>query len=169
MGLFQWWKRSPRERVRDRAEAMIRRTLASLSLPSLEIEPQLWSVVGDVRHKYRMAEYLWPDGPMIHCVASCEIIVERDWLPRELMLVVLEENHWIEDCSFRLTPKQGDRILALGRVIDSRYFPEAELGPLVTSMLHRMQVMVTKLYGMGLIIEGPDREERPQPPQRHSQ
>lgn len=167
MNPLRWLFRSPRERVQVKSEAMIRRSLASLSLPSLEIEPGLWSVVGDVRHNYRVSAHLWSEGPMIHCVASCEIIVERDLLPRDLMLVVLEENHWIEDGSYRLVPSGGDRILALGRVIDTRHFPEAELGPLAALLLHRMQVMVTKLYGLGLIIDGPAGERDHKPHRKH--
>lgn len=167
MNLFGWWKQTPREREKANAESMIRRVLPTLTLPSLEVEPGLWSVVGDVKHKYRVVCYLWVEDAMVHCVAASEIIVERGLLPRDLMLVVLEENFFFPDGSFRLIPQNEDRILGLARTVDSRYFRVEELGPLVMLLVDRMQRIVTKLYGLGLIIEGPDRQFQHTRPSRY--
>ena len=50
----------------------------------------------------------------------------------------------------------------LGRVIDTRWFPESELPHLGETLIERLQRMVTKLYGMGLIISGPEANEKNQ-------
>ncbi len=83
------------------------------------------------------------------------------------MLVVLEENFFFPDGSFRLIPQNEDRILGLARTVDSRCFRDEELGPLVMLLVDRMQRMVTKLYGLGLIIEGPDRQFQHTRPSRY--
>lgn len=96
--------------------------------------------------------HLWAVDHQIHLMVACEIVVERGLFPQELLLLLLEDNHRFEDGSFRLVPQEDSRVVVLGRIVDSRTFPEAELQPLGESLLQRMQEMVTKLYGMGLII-----------------
>jgi hypothetical protein len=73
---------------------------------------------------------------------------------------VLEENHRCEDGSFRLVPREGNRLVVLGRTIDTRNFPECAMQHLGEVLIERMQRMVCKLYAMGLIISGPEPREK---------
>lgn len=76
-------------------------------------------------------------------------------------MILLEENHRCEDGSFRLVPRDEQRLVALGRTIDTRTFPEKDMHPLGEVLIERMQRMVCKLYGMGLIISGPEQPQHP--------
>jgi hypothetical protein len=164
MSLLGWFSRSPRERSQVKSEAIIRRLLRQFMLPSLVVRPGHWSVVGERRHTYRPSLHMWAEYHQIHLMVACEIIVERGLLPQELLLLLLEDNHRFEDGAFRLVPQDDSRVVVLGRIVDTRTFPEAELRPLGESLLQRMQAMVTKLYGMGLIIAGTESEQEVQRP-----
>lgn len=159
MSLLGWFSRSPRERAQVKSEAMICRVLRMFSFPTLEVSPGHWSVVGERRHTYRPTLHMWAVDHQIHLMVACEIVVERGLFPQELLLLLLEDNHRFEGGSFRLVPQEDSRVVVLGRIVDSRTFPEAELQPLGESLLQRMQEMVTKLYGMGLIIAGSEPEQ----------
>ena len=162
MNLFQWLLGSRRERPQVETERLICRVLKSFALPTLETEPGLWSVVAERRDTYRVSLFLWAVDAKLHCMAGCEIAMERELVPRELMLQLLEENHRCEDSSFRLVTREDQRRVVLGRVIDTRWFPESELPHLGETLIERLQRMVTKLYGMGLIISGPEANEKNQ-------
>lgn len=151
MGWFNWWRN---ERPQITSERIIGRVLRQFRLPTNEIEPGLWSVTAERRDTYQVSLYLWAEDEQIHLAAACQILVERDLIPRELTLQLLEENHRLAIGSFRLAPQEQSRRVVLGRVVDSQSFPERELLPLGETLIERMQRMVCKLYGMGLIIAG---------------
>lgn len=157
--LTSLFSRTSSGRDHVRSEAIIRRVLRQFAWPTHELAPGHWSVVGERRHTYRPTLHLWAVDHQIHLMVACEIIVERGLFPQELLLLLLEDNHRFEDGSFRLVPQEDSRVVVLGRIVDSRAFLESELQPLGESLLQRMQAMVTKLYGMGLIIAGTEPEQ----------
>ena len=154
-----WLNRSSSGRDQQRSEAIIRRMLRAFGSSVIEVGPGHWGVVGERRHTYRVTLHVWAEGRMIHLMVACEIVVERGLFPQELLLLLLEENHRFGDGSFRLVPQEDSRVVVLGRIVDTRTFHEEDLRPLGESLLQRMQAMVTKLYGMGLIIAGTEREQ----------
>ena len=122
----------------------------------------MWSVAGARLDTYRVSLHLWAQDHMIHLMASSELAIERDLIPRELSLTVLEENHRCEEGSFRLVPQEENRLVVLGRVIDARSFPESQICHLGETLIEKMQRMINKLYGMGLIISGNEEiEDKP--------
>ena len=155
---LSWFSHFSSQREQMRSEAIIRRVLRRFMLPTLEVRSGHWSVVGERRHTYRPTLHLWAEDHTIRLMVACEIVVERGLFPQELLLLLLEDNHRFEDGSFRLVPQEDSRVVVLGRIVETRTFPEAELRPLGESLLQRMQAMVTKLYGMGLIISGTESE-----------
>ena len=159
MNLFRWLYRPSRKRDQTRSEDCIRRVLKSFRLPVVEGESGLWSVVGKRQDTYRVSLHLWAQDHMIHLMASSELAIERDLIPQELAFSLLEENHRCEEGSFRLVPQEEKRLVVLGRVIDTRSFPESQLCHLGETLIEKMQRMINKLYGMGLIISGNEETE----------
>lgn len=160
MSLLRWFNRSARQREQTKSEAVIRRVIRSFQLPTLEVESGLWSITAERRNTYQVSLFLWAQDEKICCMAGCEIAIERNLIPRELALILLEENHRGEEGSFRLVPRDEQRLVVLGRTIDTRTFPERDMHHLGEALIERMQRMVCKLYGMGLIISGPEQPER---------
>lgn len=159
MNLFDWFRRAVRRPVQATSEAVIRRVVRSLTLPAMEIEPGLWSVTAERRNTYRVTLYLWAQEEKIHCKAACGMSIERDLIPRELLLLLLEENHRFDDGAFRLSPHGDRHTVVFGRVVDTRAVSESELRLLGETLIERMQRMVCKLYSMDLIISGPEPRE----------
>ena len=159
MNLFRWLYRPSKQRDQTKSEACIRRVVKSFRLPVVEGEPGMWSVVGERHDTYRVSLHLWAQDHMIHLMAGSELVVERDLLPQELAFTLLEENHRCEEGSFRLVPQEENRLVVLGRVIDARSFPEAQMCHLGETLIEKMQRMINKLYAMGLIISGNEESE----------
>ena len=160
MNLFRWFNRPSRQRAATKSEAVIRRVVQSFRGPTMEVEPGLWSVTAERRNTYQVSLFLWAQDESICCMAGCEIAIERDLIPRELALMLLEENHRFEAGSFRLVPRDEKRLVVLGRTIDTRTFPEQDMHHLGEVLIEHMQRMVCKLYGMELIISGSEQPER---------
>jgi hypothetical protein len=155
MSLFRWFNRSVKQREQTKSEAIIRRVVRLFDLPVVESEPGLWSVVGTCRDTYRVCLFIWADERKLNFMATCQLSVERELLPRELLLTVLEENHRLEQGAFRLVPREDRRLLVLGQILDNDIFSEPKLFHLGQTLIERMQRMVCKLYGMELILDGP--------------
>jgi hypothetical protein len=159
MNLFQWFGRSDRASAQTKSERVIRRVVRLFDLPTMEVETGLWCVAAERRNTYRVSLFLWAKEEKLHCMAGCELSIERDFIPRELLLVLLEENHRLDSGSFRLVPRDERDLVVLGQVIDTRTIPESDLLPLGKALIERLQQMVCKLYAMDLIISGTEPDE----------
>lgn len=163
MSILRRWFGAP-VRPQVHSEQLIARVSKSLAFPSVETQPGLWSVIAAPLDTYRVSLFLWAQERLIHLMASSEARIERDLLPRELMLLLLEENHRSHDGAFRLACQNDDRLVAFGTTVDTRFFPENELKALAETLIERMQRMVHRLHAMGLIIDGPHPIKKDQQP-----
>lgn len=151
MNLFRWlnpqrgWKPS-------QTETAIRRILPLFSLPHAELEPGLWCVTAERRHTYQVNLFLWEKDTAICCAASSELSIERDLIPRELALVLLEENHQSETGSYSLVPADGNRLVVLAQQIDPRFVSCTQIKSMCDVLINQMQQTLCKLYAKELII-----------------
>lgn len=153
MSLFRWFDGSHSQ---AKSEAIIRRVMSRMPYPMMEIERGLVSVTADRRDTYQVSLFAMVDDEKISFMAASGISVERDLIPRELILLLLEENHRYVHGSFQLVTLDENRQVVLGRTVDPRYYPEAKMKRLGESLIENMQKMVRKLYAMGVIISGPE-------------
>jgi hypothetical protein len=153
MSLFQWFYGASSQ---AKSEAIIRRVMSRMPYPMIEIDRGLVSVTAERRDTYQVRLFAMVDNERISFIAASGIAIERDLIPRELVLLLLEENHRYQHGSFRLMPQDEHQQLMLGRTLDPRHYPEAKMKPLGESLIENMQKMVRKLYVMGLIINGPE-------------
>lgn len=137
-------------------EQTVRRVAQSFGLPAMLSERGVWNIAAARRNTYRVSLHLWAMEHSISFMAASQLLIERDWLPRELLLLLLEENHRIPEGSFRLTPQGTRRYVVLGRVVNAHTFPETQMKALGESLIARMQQMITTLYARELIIAGPE-------------
>lgn len=151
LGLFRWLTSSPAK--------VARRVAHSIGLPVVKGDRGVWNVAACVRNTYRVSLHIWCVGDAIFFMASSQIRIERDFLLREFLLCLLEENHVFQDASFRLVPCGTERCVVLGRVVDFRHFPEALMKDLSENLIAKMQQMIAMLYARGLIIPGPEPAE----------
>lgn len=145
-----------RETPAQRSDRLIRETLRTSSLPVVDLGDGMRAVVAPPRNTYRTKVYVWPRGRFVRCQAATDMVIERDLLGREMMLQILEANGPDQPGVFWLVPDNDDRVVCLGSEVDSRETTAAELQELIGDLLARFERMVTRLYAMGLIIEGPE-------------
>lgn len=157
MNLFHWVCQLTGRRRESKSEAIVRRVARSFPYPATEIEPGLWDILSEQRDTYQVSLFLWAEGEMICLRTACELSIERDLILREMMLLLLEENHKLPHGSFRLVPSDEKRLVVLGASLDTRHVPESKLRSVGEMAIENMQRMICKLYAMGLIISG--REE----------
>lgn len=150
---FSWFRRWP---AQSDGGAKVRRIAKRFGVPVLQSSPGIWSVTADRRNTYRVSLFLWCEENEIQLRAGCEILIERDLIPRDLAIVLLEENHEREVGSFQFVPQDSERFVVLGHSVIWRHWSDDGLLMLGRGMIERMQLMVCKLYAKGLIISGPE-------------
>lgn len=154
---MMFWARNE-QRAESAAKALAARVARAISPAALEHREGLFCVAYPRRHSYQVSLHLWTEGADLHLVAASDLVVERDWLPRELLLVLLEDQLSFPAGTYYLVPQGTARIVGLRRIVDTRTFPEAELKSLGESLAGRMQLVLTQLYARELILRRDDHE-----------
>lgn len=133
----------------------LQRIAHSFSMPAVACENGSWVVACSDRNTYRVILTIWANGTTMYLIAGSELVVDRDLLPRELAIVLLEENHGFAAGSFRLIPRGERRYVALGSIVDARTMPDSDVQAIGWALITKMQQTITKLYARELIIAGP--------------
>ena len=98
---------------------IVGRVARSLELPIVDSGQGVWSMAAERRNSYRVSLHIWPEETLVHSAAGSQLAIDRDYIPRELALVLLEENHRVLEGSFRLAVQDS---LCLALAIGCCYF-----------------------------------------------
>lgn len=134
---------------------VIARLTKSLQLPATKEPEGIWTLLADARDTYRVRLTTWTRDNKLFLMSSSEACIERELLPQELKLMLLEWNGQLEHSAFRLLAFDERRVVALYRMIDLRSVPENELVAAARGVIETMQLFLCKAYAMGLLISGP--------------
>ena len=154
MATFSWLTKPCLPVHQSLTESFIRRSLPAIGLPFREIEPRLWVIQAPPLDTYSVTLSIWAEQNNIQLIAASELCVERDLLPRDLLLNLLESPRF-EYGFFRLVPVDQKQLVVLSGSLNAQRCSIESLRLIGEAMIEHMQMMICRLYAMDLIIAGP--------------
>lgn len=145
------WRKSPEATSRQLVNDLVRR----LDGHVVDCGNGLVAVAAPKEYSYQVSLYLSSHDWWVDLSAAADLTFDRDLCLRETAMLLLEENCTMGFCSYRLVPCDSNRTVVLATTIDARKLKVDELVPTAKEMIERMQAMIRKLYGMGLILPHP--------------
>jgi len=138
------------------AEQLLRSAVAKLPRAEHVGEAGVWVVPGATQATYRPLAVLWPEEGGVDCVITANIVFDRDFLPRELLLQLLEANRADLPGRFWLMPWKGQRMVTLADFIPTGTVTGPELARRIERLNKRFGEVVQQLYALDLVLEGPE-------------
>jgi len=154
--MFQRFLGTQRTDPKATAEQLLRSAVADLKNAAHIKEAGLWVVPGLTVATYRPLAVLWAEVGGVDCVVSANIVFDRDFLPRELLLQTLEANRTDEPGRFWLMPWKGERMVTLADFIATGTVTGPELARRIERLNARFGDLVQRLYALDLLLEGPE-------------
>lgn len=128
--------------------------------PSQKQRPGLWVVRAPPKCGYDITVQFLGREWWVLCLVGADLVIDRDWVPRELALRLLEANSRCAYGSFRLMNVDRGLALVHAQLFDSRLFSAAKLADIGQTMLDQYQQTLVQLYACDLILPGPLSSER---------
>jgi len=150
--LFSSFPKSPKAR----SEALLRAAMTHLPQATLYGDSGMVIVSGPPTATYRPSVYAWAEDDGVYCLATAQIVVDRDWLPHELLLQLLEENHPERPGRFWLMNWKGERMVTLAEVLPPGLLTADALARRIEALRTRFADIVQRLYALDLLITGPE-------------
>ena len=154
--MFQQLFGKRRTETKAAAEQLLRSAVAKLPRAEHLGRAGVWVVPGAVQATYRPLAVLWPEAGGVDCVVTANIVFDRDFLPRELLLQILEANRAELPGRFWLMPWKGQRMVTLADFIPTGTVTGPELARRIDQLLKRYGDVVQRLYALDLLLEGPE-------------
>jgi len=120
-----------------------------------QLRPKVWSVMASQQFGYQVSVQFLALDEWVVCMVDADLIIDRDWVSRELALRLLEENTRCAYGSFRLLPVNYGLALVHAQVCDWKLFSAEKLADIGRTMRDQYQQMLVQLYACDLILPGP--------------
>jgi hypothetical protein len=150
-----WMRSSKVDRPERRSAALAQQAAQRMGANSRPSRPGLWVVSAPPQHGYDVTVQLLGSSGWVICLAGADLIIDREWVPRELAVRLLEENSRCAYGSFRLMDVDRGLALVHAQVCDSSIFTAAQIADIGQTLLEQYQQMLTQLYACDLILTGP--------------
>ncbi|MDP1795975.1 MAG: hypothetical protein Q8K78_00765 [Planctomycetaceae bacterium] len=160
------WLYSAISRPEARSVALARRAARRMAATSRQHRPGLWVVPAPPQYGYDVTVQFLGRDRWVVCLVGADLVIERDWVPRELALRLLEENSRCAYGSFRLMEVEHGLAMVHAQLCDSRLFSAAKLADIGQTLLEQYQRMLEQLYACDLIVPGPLSRETSSPARR---
>ncbi len=120
-----------------------------------QLRPTVWSVTASLQFGYQVTVQFLALDDWVVCMVDADLIIDRDWVSRELALRLLEENTRCAYGSFRLMNVNCGLALVHAHVCDCELFSAEKLADIGRTLLGQYQQMLVQLYACDLILPGP--------------
>lgn len=149
------WMGSVTRRGRSRPAALAHAAASRMNGACQQLRPGVWSVTASVQFGYPVTVQFLALDDWVVCLVEADLILDRDWVSRELALRLLEENTRCAYGSFRLMNVNHGLALIHAQVCDSERFSAEKLADIGRTLLNQYQQMLVQLYACDLILPGP--------------
>lgn len=138
-----------------RSTALAQGAARRMRYPSQKQRPGLWVVRAPPKCGYDISVQFLGREWWVLCLVGADVVIDRDWVPRELALRLLEANSRYAYGSFRLMNVDRGLALVHAQLFDSRLFSAAKLADIGQTLLDQYQQMLVQLYACDQILPGP--------------